>query len=483
MALRVHKLLINGRLVAAEAGATKKVINPSTGEAFASVADASINDLNAAVAAGKEAFKTWRKVPFRERADCLKRFGEELQQRAQEFSEALTLEQGKPLMFAMGEVMTCVNKCRDLGKEDLLLPRVVKEDKHGRVEIHYIPRGVVGGITPWNFPMSMAANKVFPAVITGNTIVLKPSPYTPVTTAMMGEIAQKCFPPGVVNIVTGGNELGRWIVSHDDVSHITFTGSEATGRAIMQECSKTVKKVTLELGGNDAAIVMPNTNIDEVAPKIFFAGMFNSGQTCIAIKRVYVHEDQYEEMVSKISKVAEAAKVGDGFGDGVAYGPMNNKMQLNRVETLVEDARNGGARIVTGGERLVVPGHENGYFYKPTIIADVNDDARIVKEEQFGLALPILKYSSVDDAVCRANNSKYGLGGSVWGPDAEKAAEVALELESGMSWVNQHLSGNEQAPFGGVKSSGVGREGGGIIGLSEFVETKSLYVRKLKSSL
>ena len=158
-------------------------------------------------------------------------------------------------------------------------------------------------------------------------------------------------------------------------------------------------------------------------------------------------------------------------------------MRLNRVETLVEDARNGGARIVTGGERLVVPGHENGYFYKPTIIADVNDDARIVKEEQFGLALPILKYSSVDDAVCRANNSKYGLGGSVWGPDAEKAAEVALELESGMSWVNQHLSGNEQAPFGGVKSSGVGREGGGIIGLSEFVETKSLYVRKLKSSL
>ena len=239
----------------------------------------------------------------------------------------------------------------------------------------------------------------------------------------------------------------------------------------------------MELGGNDAAIVMPETNIDEVAPEIFGHAMFNSGQTCVAIKRVFVHESQYEEMVQKIGKVASEATIGDGLEEGVAYGPMNNKMQFERISELVEDAKKSGGRIVAGGGKATVPGKEGGYFFKPTIVADLTDEDRLVKEEQFGMALPILKYKDVDEALERANNSEYGLGGSVWGPDAEKAAEVAVQLESGMSWVNQHLSGNANAPFGGVKSSGIGREGGGAIGLKEFVDVKSLYVKKLKSGL
>eukprot|EP00944_MAST-04C_sp_MAST-4C-sp1_P000976 g976.t1 len=393
------------------------------------------------------------------------------------------MEQGKPLAFATGEVAQTVRKCYSLSEKNMLKPEVVSEDKRGRVELHYVPRGVVGGITPWNFPLAMAANKLFPAVITGNTVVLKPSPHTPLTTVMMGEIAVEAFPPGVMNILSGGNELGRWIVDHPDIVHISFTGSAATGKNIMRSAAGTLKKLTLELGGNDAAIVMPHTNIDEVAPQIFGSAMFNSGQTCVAIKRVFVHESQYEEMVKKMGEIANAAKIGDGLKKGVVYGPMNNKMQFERISELVEDAKKNGGRIVAGGGKAVLPGREGGYFFKPTIVADLTDDDRLVKEEQFGLALPILKYEEVDEALERANSSEYGLGGSVWGPDAEKAAEVAVKLESGMSWVNQHITGNENAPFGGVKSSGIGREGGGAIGLKEFVDIKSLYVKKLKSGL
>ena len=436
-----------------------------------------------AIESAKTAYKSWKKTSFEERAACLRKFGDLLAERQAEFAKALTMEQGKPLAFATGEVMSTVRKCHGLSEQNLLKPEVVSEDKRGRVELHYVPRGVVGGITPWNFPMSMAANKLFPAVITGNTVVLKPSPHTPLTTVMMGEIAAQAFPPGVMNIISGGNDLGRWIVEHPDIVHITFTGSAATGKNIMKSAAGTLKKLTLELGGNDAAIVMPETNIDEVAPKIFSAAMFNSGQTCVAIKRVFVHESQYEDMVEKIGKVASEATVGDGLEDGIAYGPMNNEMQLKRIEMLVDDAKKSGGRIITGGERPVIPGKEGGFYYKPTMVADLTDEDRLVKEEQFGLALPILKYKDVDEALERANASEYGLGGSVWGPDAEKAAEVAVQLESGQSWVNQHLSGNANAPFGGVKSSGLGSEGGGAIGLKEFVDVKSLYVKKLKSGL
>ena len=459
------------------------MLNPATGKAFATVPEASRGDLERAIASAKRAFKSWRKTSFQERAACLRKFGDLLAERQAEFAKALTMEQGKPLAFATGEVASTVRKCYSLSKENLLKPEVVSEDKRGRVEIHYVPRGVVGGITPWNFPLTMAANKLFPAVITGNTVVLKPSPHTPLATIMMGEIAAKAFPPGVMNILSGGNELGRWIVDHPDIVHISFTGSAATGKNIMRSAAGTLKKLTLELGGNDAAIVMPETNIDEVAPQIFGSAMFNSGQTCVAIKRVFVHESQYEEMVKKMGKIADAATIGDGLEKGVAYGPMNNKMQFERISELVEDARKSGGRIVAGGGKAILPGKEGGYFFKPTIVADLTDNDRLVKEEQFGLALPILKYENVDEALERANSSEYGLGGSVWGPDAEKAAEVAVQLESGMSWVNQHLAGNENAPFGGVKSSGIGREGGGAIGLKEFVDIKSLYVKKLKSGL
>jgi len=474
-----HPILIGGELTFAEGGKVAPVINPATGEVFDYVPDASKADLERAIAAAKKAFQTWSQTPFQVRARAVLAFGEELERRAEDFAVNLTKEQGKPLWAAKGEVAGFVNLCKHFAQpENELKPEVVETNDQRRVEVHYFPRGVVGGITPWNFPLDMACNKILPSVITGNTVVVKPSPYTPLTTVMLSEVAAKAFPAGVVNILSGGDQLGQLIVEHPDVKHVTFTGSAATGKRIVATGASQLKKVTLELGGNDAAIVLPGTDVKKAAPKIFGGAMFNTGQVCIAIKRVFVHESQYEQMVEALADRAKksVARVGDGLKEGVMWGPLNNKAQLERVEGLVEDARKTGGHIVAGGKRMAPTGKDSAYFYEPTIIANVNDNTRIVKEEQFGPALPVLSYKTVDEALSRANNSEFGLGGSVWGDDPEEASKVALRLESGMTWVNDHLSPSESAPFGGVKSSGVGRERGGKVGLLEFVESKSLYV-------
>lgn len=474
-----HPILIGGDLVFAEGGKVAPVINPATGEAFDCVPDASPADLERAVAAAKRAFPAWSQTPFSARAAAVLAFGEELEKRAEEFAVNLTKEQGKPLWAAKGEVAGFVNQCKHFAKpENELLPEVVEQNEKRRVEVHYHPRGVVGGITPWNFPLDMACNKILPSVITGNTVVVKPSPYTPLTTVMLSAAAQRAFPPGVVNILSGGDKLGQLIVEHPDVKHVTFTGSAATGKRIVATGAPQLKKVTLELGGNDAAIVLPGTDVKKAAPRIFGGAMFNTGQVCIAIKRVFVHESQYDKMVDALAERAKAstAHVGDGLKEGVRWGPLNNKAQLERVEGLVEDARKTGGRIVAGGKRMQPTGKAGAFFYEPTIIADVNDGTRIVKEEQFGPALPVLSYKTVDEAVARANDSEFGLGGSVWADDPQEAAKVAARLDTGNIWVNDHLSLSESAPFGGVKSSGVGRERGGKVGLLEFVEAKSLYV-------
>lgn len=470
-----HPMLIGGRLVQAEAGRTNPVINPAFGTAFTTVPDASKGDLNQAVAAAKNAFKSWSAASFQVRKSAMLEFASALEAEKKTFAVALSKEQGKPLLNAAHEVGSCIKKCRHLAEIGELTPEVVDEDKLTRSEIHYVARGVVGGITPWNFPLGMAANKIFPAVITGNTIVLKPSPYTPLATVMLAKIAAKAFPPGVVNIVTGGDQLGRWIVDHPDVQHISFTGSERTGKAIMASAAKTLKKVTLELGGNDPAIVLPGTDIKKAAPQIFGKAMYNTGQVCVAIKRVFVHESQYDDMVTALAAEAKKARVGNGLEKGIMYGPINNKMQFDRVSSLVNDAVQSGARVAAGGSPLDKDG---GYYYEPTILANVTEGMRVVDEEQFGPVLPVLKYSDVNDAVQRANDTKFGLGSSVWGPNSVEATRVGMGLDAGMTWINTHLVLPEGAPFGGVKASGVGREGGGKIGLKEFVDMKSVVAAK-----
>jgi len=298
---------------------------------------------------------------------------------------------------------------------------------------------------------------------------------------MLGTIAKDTFPAGVVNILSGSRAAGDEMFTNPLVKHVTFVGSIPTGQHIMNKSSATLKKLTFELGGNDPAIILPGADISKVAPEIFDIWMFNSGQVCTTIKRLYVHESQYDEMIERLADLANNAKaaLGDGQNKATKYGPLNNKAQLQLVIDLVEDARKAGAKIVTGGQRAQPAGVENGYFYEPTVVADIADDARLVVEEQFGPVLPILKYTDVEDALRRANDSEFGLGGSVWGPDAKEASNVLSRLDVGIAWLNCHNAGNIKTPWGAVKLSGIGVGGDAVVNsLKEYVDMKTVWVPK-----
>jgi acyl-CoA reductase-like NAD-dependent aldehyde dehydrogenase len=430
-----------------------------------------VAQLNQAVDAASKAYPSWAKTPFEERAKCLQNFAKAIMANAKDMAELLVQEQGKPMAAAMGEVGGCA-AWASVTATFKVANEVVEEDENHRVEIQKVALGVIGLITPWNFPALLAMWKICPATLAGNTVVLKPSPYTPLTSLALGEIANSVFPPGVVNVVSGGNELGAKLVEHPDVAKISFTGSTPTGKGIMGSAAKDLKRVTLELGGNDAAILMEDVDPKTAAPAIFQGAFANSGQVCSAIKRVFVHESNYDQFVDAITEETKKHTFGDGMKEGTDFGPLNNKMQFDKVSEYVEDARANGAKITVGGN----PSGE-GYVYPATIIANVNDDTRIVKEEQFGPALPILSYSTVDEVIRRANDTKFGLSGSVWGNDVDKATEIANQIDAGTVWVNQHLAIAPHLPFGGRKWSGIGREGGDY-GISHFCEPKVINVIK-----
>ena len=328
------------------------------------------------------------------------------------------------------------------------------------------PVGTVAAITPWNFPLVLASWKIAPAQLAGNTMVLKPSPYTPLSTLKLGELLRDILPPGVLNIVSGGDELGKWMTSHPVPRKISFTGSVATGKHVAASAAPDLKRVTLELGGNDPAIILDDVDPGAIADKLFWGAFQNNGQVCSAIKRVYVPESLYDDVVEALAERARTVKVGDGTAEGTQLGPINNKPQFERVKELVADAVTGGARAVTGGK----PMEGSGYFFEPTILADLSDGTRIVDEEQFGPALPVVAYRDLDDAVERANATHFGLSGSVWSADPERGAEVAARLECGTAWVNSHLALAPHQPFGGAKWSGIGVENGpwGYYGFTEL---------------
>ena len=464
---------INGKAVKGER--FFDVFNPATGQVFAKCPDATKAQLNEAIAGAKRAFKSWSKTSLVERKEYLKAAQAKLMARLKEFAHLLTLEQGKTIADATGEIGGAAAWMDATINLEMPPVEVIAENDESRMEVHYKPLGVVAAICPWNFPVTLAQWKICPAVYAGNTIVLKPSPHTPLTSLLLGEVYRDTFPPGVVNIVAGGNDLGAWMTTDPRFAKVSFTGSIETGKKIQEVCADDLKRVTLELGGNDAAIILPEADPVSAAPDIFAGAFANSGQVCSAIKRIYVHEDKYESFVQEMTKIAKDTTFGDGMAEGSQYGPLNNKMQFEKVAAYVEDARKNGARITTGGKA-----RGQGYIYEPTIIADVDESFKIVSEEQFGPAVPIMKYKTVDEAVDRANDTNYGLSGSVWGPDAEKAAEVAARLEVGTSWVNQHLAITPVTPFGGRKWSGIGRENGKW-GLSAFLEPFTLNIKKKSS--
>jgi len=466
---KTPSLVIDGRKVAGDRG-TLPVIDPALGEAFAECPNASPAQLDEAVAAAGRAFALWQHSSCEERRSLLEAIAARIEQNAPELAEIIVREQGKPLALAHVEVGGAVAWTRATAA--LELPVELIEDRPGkRIELHRRPLGVVGSITPWNWPLMIAVWHIMPALRAGNAVVIKPSELTPLNTLRLVELIYEVAPPGLVNAVAGGGALGREISGHPGIQKIVFTGSTRTGQDIMRNAADTLKRLTLELGGNDAGIVLPGTDIGAIAEGVFGSAFLNMGQTCAALKRLYVHESQYEDMCRHLVAIAARQKVGNGLDEGTSFGPIQNRDQFERVCELVEDARAAGARILCGGEPL--PG--KGYFYPPTLVADIADGTRLVDEEQFGPVLPVIRYRDVDEAVRLANASTNGLGGSVWSGDPEAARAVANRLECGTVWINGHAEVLPHCPFGGCKMSGFGVEFG-LEGLLEYTRPQLLNI-------
>lgn len=460
-----YPMTINGKVTLADT--VLDVINPANNKSFTTVPEASKAQVDDAVQAALQAFKTWS-TDEALRRKSMAQLPRLMREHLDELAKLLTLEQGKPLARAYDEITSAIDAVeRDL-VEQLPVEKLHTEESRTSYVVRK-PMGVIAGICPWNYPLYIAIKKISPALITGNTVVIKPAPTTPVTTLYLGELFRTALPPGVCNIISCSNQVGVWLVEHPQVSQICFTGSVETGKKIAQVAAQHLKRVTLELGGNDPAIVLADVDVKEKAKEIFWGAFANCGQICIAIKRLYVHESIYEPMVKALTELAQTVKVGDGLDPNTEIGPLNNNAQLERVETLVNDAKSHGAKIEAGGERL----DKEGYFYKPTIVTDVKEDMRLVAEEQFGPVLPVMSFKTEKEVIERANNSTMGLGASVWTSDKDKGWDIANQMKSGTVWVNHIHGAHPNAPFGGVKSSGIGRENGRW-GQESVTETQSI---------
>ncbi len=465
-----YKLLIGGALV--DGDATMEVINPATEEVLAHCPRASAAQANAAVDAADAAFPGWAATPIGERRAAILKLADLLGQEAAPLARLLTQEQGKPLPEAVAEIAYTEAFIRHLATFDMQV-QVLEDGPTRRVEVHRKPLGVVAAIVPWNFPILLIAFKLPPALLAGNTIVVKPAPTTPLTTLKFGELCARAFPPGVVNIITDANELGPLLTQHPKVRKISMTGSTETGRKVMASAAGQLKRVTLELGGNDAGIVLGDIDVKAAAPGLFQSAFMNCGQVCISLKRLYVHETVYDEVVDELARLAREAVVDDGLKQGTQIGPLQNRAQYEKVQTFLADARQHGT-IVAGGEVMDRP----GFFIAPTIVRDISDGTKLVDEEQFGPILPVIRFTDPADAVRRANDSPYGLGGSVWSGDTALATELAGQIDAGTVWVNKHLDFGPNIPFGGSKQSGIGSELAEE-GFLEYTQTRVINIAKV----
>lgn len=466
--MKQYSLFIGGTRI--DTAAHADVRNPSTGDVIGQMPLATPSDLDRAVAAAATAFKGWSQSSEEERQAACRAIAEKITANSEELARLLTLEQGKPLgglgsRFEIGGAVAWTRYTAEL----VLPVEILQDDADGRVDMHRKPIGVVGAITPWNWPVMIACWHIIPAIRTGNTVVIKPSPLTPLSTIRLVEIINEVLPAGVLNVVTGENSIGAALSAHPGIAKMTFTGSTETGKKVMASAVATLKRLTLELGGNDAGIVLPDADPAQIAEGLFWGAFINNGQTCAALKRLYVHDSIYEAVCEALSEYAAKIPVGDGLDEASALGPVQNEMQFNKVRELVDDARAKGGRILTGGAPLDRP----GYFYPVTLVADVTDGIRLVDEEQFGPALPIIRYSDIDEVIARANANPAGLGGSVWSADPQKARHYARQLECGSVWINKHGAIQPNAPFGGVKQSGIGVEFGAE-GLKEFTTIQTV---------
>ena len=459
-----YKMLIGGRLV--EGAGQMPVIDPARAEVFTTAPYASPAQLEEAVAAARQACAGWAATPIARRRECLLELADRLEKEADRFARLLTREQGKPLAQAAFEVGATIRGIRyfatfETGPE-------TRAHAQGEYELHRVPLGVVACVTPWNFPMVLASNKYGPALMTGNTVILKPAPTTPLTTLELGRLAADIFPAGVFTVISDRNDLGAALTAHPLVAKISFTGSTATGKKVMAGAADTLKRVTLELGGNDAAIVLDDADIAATVPRLIAAAFLNAGQICVAAKRIYVAASIYDAFAEKFAEAARNLKVGPGLDEGVDVGPLQNLAQFEKVKEYLAIAEQDGA-VVAGGRVANRP----GYFIEPTVVRDITDGSRLVDEEQFGPVAPLIAFKDEADAIRRANASAFGLGASVWSSDGERARRVARQLDAGNVWINQHLALAPDIPFPGAKDSGTGIETGPE-GFLEFTRVQIL---------
>ncbi|GAA4217058.1 acyl-CoA reductase-like NAD-dependent aldehyde dehydrogenase [Sagittula marina] len=462
-------LIANGERV--ETISRFEVRNPGTGNVAGYAPDAGQDELDRAVSAAKAAFPAWAATSDEERAAACNAVADHIEAHAEELAQLITLEQGKPLggLGSRWEIGGAVAWARYTAA--LCLPmKVLQDTNEGKVEMYRKPLGVVGSITPWNFPVMIAVWHILPALRSGNTVVSKPSPMTPLASLRLVELMNELLPAGLVNSVSaadGAFNMGAAMSSHEDIAKIVFTGSCGTGQKVMQSGAETMKRLTLEMGGNDAGIVLPDADPQAIAEGLFWGAFINNGQTCAAMKRLYVHDDIHDAVCEALVAYASNIKVGEGTLEDSVLGPVQNKAQFDKVARLVAAAKETG-QVLLGGE----PGE--GLFYPPTIIAGLGADDALVYEEQFGPALPVIRYTDVEDALAQANALDVGLGGSVWSSDKDEAKAVAQRMECGTVWINGHGGIQPNAPFGGVKKSGFGVEFGEE-GLKEYTDIQVIF--------
>lgn len=463
------RLLIGGSL--RDSPERLPVIDPATGAVFADCPRTTPELLDQAVASARQAFAAWSRRPWADRVAALARIADALEANCDELARILTREQGKPLAQSRLEVDRSVVLCRALGRLEPQID-VVQDDALARVEVHRVPLGVVAAIVPWNVPLMQAVYKIAPAILMGNTIVLKTAPTTPLTGLLVGELLRDIVPAGVVNIVSDGGDIGPLLVAHPDVSLVSFTGSTATGKKVMAGAAATLKRVTLELGGNDAAVVLDDVDVKAVAPKLFRFAFFNGGQVCVSIKRIYAQAGIYDALCDELAALARAARVGPGSDPATEIGPLQNWRQYEAAKHYLTLAHQHG-RVIAGGVAPEGP----GYFIAPTIVRDITEGNPLIDEETFGPVRSVLRFSTVDEAVARANASRYGLGASVWSADTERARAIAGRIEAGVVWVNQHIAAGAHVPIAGAKQSGIGAELGKE-GLAELTRLQVISIAK-----
>lgn len=466
--------VINGEV--RQAQKTRHGVDPSTEEALPEVPISTQQDVDEAVSAARAAFPAWRKLTWDQRAEYINKLADAVEAHKDAFIDMIVRESGKPFSTAQIEYTKTITAFRVTSKLRLE-DKVLRDDETQSATVRHVPLGVGAALVPWNWPVLLATHKIAPALMSGNCLIVKPSPFTPYSNIKMVELGISSLPPGVLQVLSGDDSLGPMLTEHRGIDKISFTGSTFTGKKVMESCSRTLKRVTLELGGNDPTIICEDADLEKTIPTVGTLSFLSSGQICMDVKRIYVHEKIYDQFKAALIDFASKVKTGPASDPEVLVGPIQNSMQYAKVQEMYAEIKKQGWNAVLGGNESEKASFEKGYFMKPTIIDNPPEDSRIVVEEPFGPIVPLLKWSDEEDVIRRANDTKMGLGASVWSRDIERAKRIASELEAGSVWVNSHFTVEPDVPFGGMKWSGMGRELG-IEGLKSWTDVQSMWVAK-----